>query len=186
MTWGLGGCHGSGNPSSESEKMFGVTLSQSALTLCPSCCWEEFSTLIPLQHPEAWGHTSLSVKPCSQQGRGWKHSTLQDKKAELCKFGLSEVRETFLWRVCYTLLWSNFLTFQLIVSGLEQLLLFTVSCIRLCDPMDCTTPGFPVHHYLLEFAQIHVHWVGDVIQASHPLLSPSPSTLNLSQHQGLS
>ena len=51
--------------------------------------------------------------------------------------------------------------------------------------MDCSTPGFPVLHYLPELAQTHVHWVGDAIQPSHPLLSPSPSALNLSQHQGL-
>jgi len=51
--------------------------------------------------------------------------------------------------------------------------------------MDCSTPGFPVLHYLPEFAQNHVHWVGDAIQPSHPLLLPSPFTLNLSQYQGL-
>ena len=51
--------------------------------------------------------------------------------------------------------------------------------------MDCSTPGFPVLHYLPEFAQTHVHWVGDAIKPSHPLFSPSPSTLNLLQHQGL-
>ena len=50
------------------------------------------------------------------------------------------------------------------------------SCPTLCEPMDCSTPGFPVH-YLLEFAQIHVHWVSDVIQPSHPLSSPSPFCL---------
>ena len=59
------------------------------------------------------------------------------------------------------------------------------SCLTLCDPMDCSTPGFPVHHQLLEFIQTHVHWVGDAIQPSHPLSSPSPPTFNLSQHQGL-
>ena len=51
--------------------------------------------------------------------------------------------------------------------------------------MDCSMPGFPVHHQLLEPAQTHVHWVGDAIQASHPLFSPSPPVFNLSQHQGL-
>ena len=51
--------------------------------------------------------------------------------------------------------------------------------------MDCSTPGFPVLHYIPEFAQTHVHWVGDVIQPSHSLSPPSPPTLNLSQHQGL-
>ena len=61
----------------------------------------------------------------------------------------------------------------------------TKLCLTLCKPMDCGTPGFPVLHYLLEFAQTHVHWVGDAIQSSHPLPPPSPPALNLSQHQGL-
>ena len=59
------------------------------------------------------------------------------------------------------------------------------SCSILCDPMDCSMPGFPVHHQLLELAQTHVHWVGDAIQPSHPLSSPYPPAFNLSQHQGL-
>ena len=53
-----------------------------------------------------------------------------------------------------------------------------------CDPMDCSTPGLPVHHQLPELAQTHVHRVGDAIQPSHPLSSPCPPALNLSQHQG--
>ena len=59
------------------------------------------------------------------------------------------------------------------------------SCPTLCDPMDCSTPGFPVHHQLLEFTQTQVLWVGDAIQTSHPLSSPSSPAFNLSQHQGL-
>ena len=59
------------------------------------------------------------------------------------------------------------------------------SCPTLCDPMNHSTPGLPVHHQLPEFTQTHVHRVGDAIQPSHPLLSPSPPALNLSQHQGL-
>ena len=55
----------------------------------------------------------------------------------------------------------------------------------LCDPMDCSTPGFPEPHQLPELAQTHVHQVGDAIQPSHPLSSPSPPAFNLSQHQGL-
>ena len=51
--------------------------------------------------------------------------------------------------------------------------------------MDCSLPAFPVHHQLLSFTQTHVHWVGDAIQPSHPLLSPSPPTFSLFQHQGL-
>ena len=58
------------------------------------------------------------------------------------------------------------------------------SCPTPCDPMDCRTPGFPVHHQLPEFTQTHVHRVRDAIQPSHPLSSPSPAS-NLSQHQGL-
>ena len=61
----------------------------------------------------------------------------------------------------------------------------TQLCPTLCSPMDCSTPGLPVHHQLLESTQTHVHWVGDAIQSSHPLSPPSPPALNLSQHQGL-
>ena len=59
------------------------------------------------------------------------------------------------------------------------------SCPALCDPMNRSTPGLPVHHQLSEFTQTHVHWVGDAIQPSHPLSSPSPPAPNPSQHQGL-
>ena len=59
------------------------------------------------------------------------------------------------------------------------------SCPTLYDPMNPSTPGLPVHHQLPEFTQTHVHWVGDGIQPSHPLLSPSPPAPNPSQHQSL-
>ena len=59
------------------------------------------------------------------------------------------------------------------------------SCPTLCNSMDCSTPGLLVHHQLPEFTQTHAYWVGDAIQPSHPLLSPSSLTFNLSQHQGL-
>ena len=59
------------------------------------------------------------------------------------------------------------------------------SCLTLCDHMNCSTPGLPVHHQLLEFTQTHVHQVSDAIQPPHPLLSPSPPAPNPSQHQGL-
>ena len=59
------------------------------------------------------------------------------------------------------------------------------SCPTLCDPMNCSTPGLPVHHQLPEFTQTQVHRVGDAIQPSHPLLSPSPPAPTSSQHQGL-
>ena len=59
------------------------------------------------------------------------------------------------------------------------------SCLTLCDPMNCSTPGLPVHHKLPEFTQTHAHRVSDAIQPSHPLSSPSPPAPNPSQHQGL-
>ena len=59
------------------------------------------------------------------------------------------------------------------------------SCPTLSDPMDCSMPGFPVHHQFLELTQTHVHRVSDAIHLSHPLSSPSPPAFNLSQHQSL-
>ena len=66
-----------------------------------------------------------------------------------------------------------------IISSVTQL------CPTLCDPMDSSTPGLPVHHQVLELTQTPVHRVGDAIQPSHPLSSPFPLAFNLSQHQGL-
>ena len=60
---------------------------------------------------------------------------------------------------------------------------FTQSCPTLCDPMNCSTPGLPVHHHLPEFTQTHIHQVRDAIQPSHPRSSPSPLAPNPSQHQ---
>ena len=69
--------------------------------------------------------------------------------------------------------------------NLVQFSSVTQSCPTLCDPMNCSTPGLPVHHQLPEFTQTHVHRVGDAIQPCHPLSSPSPPDFNFSQHQGL-
>ena len=66
-----------------------------------------------------------------------------------------------------------------IVSSVFQL------CPTLCNPINHSMPSLPVHHQVLEFTPTHVHWVGDAIQPSHPLSSPSPPALSLSQHQGL-
>ena len=65
------------------------------------------------------------------------------------------------------------------VSSVSQL------CLPLCDHMDCSMPGFPVHHQIPELAQTHAHLVGDAIQSSHPLSALSLVAFNLSQHQGL-
>ena len=70
--------------------------------------------------------------------------------------------------------WLDSITDSIQFSSVAQ------SCPTLCNPMNCSTPGLPVHHQLPEFTQTHVHWVGDVIQPSHPLSSPSPPAFNLS------
>ena len=72
---------------------------------------------------------------------------------------------------------TQFLPFWVQFSSVSQW------CLTLCDPMNHSTPGLPVHHQLPEFTQIHVHRVGDAIQPSHPLSSPSPPAPNPSQHQ---
>ena len=71
------------------------------------------------------------------------------------------------------------------MKSLSRVWKVTQSCLTLCDPMVCSTPGFPVLHHLPEFAQAHVHWVSDAIQPSYPLSSPSPLAPNPSQHQSL-
>ena len=77
------------------------------------------------------------------------------------------------------------LTLLIIQFSSVQFSSVTQSCLTLCDPMNCSTPGLPVHHQLLEPTQTHVHRVGDAIQPSHPLLSPSPPAPNPFQHQSL-
>ena len=72
-----------------------------------------------------------------------------------------------------------------IIEKIKSIVAVTQSCPTLCHPMDCSKPGFPVLHQLLEFAHTHVHRVSDAIQPPHPLSSPSPPAFNLSQHQGL-
>ena len=72
-----------------------------------------------------------------------------------------------------------------LLSAIDQIRSVAQSCPTLCDPMNHSTPGLPVHHQLPEFTQTHVHRVSDSIQPSHPLLSPSPLAPNPSQHQSL-
>ena len=76
-------------------------------------------------------------------------------------------------------------SYKIIISFITFSCSVARSCPTLCELMDCIMPGFPILHYLLEFAQTYVHWVSDAIQPSHPLLPPFPSALNPSQYQGL-
>ena len=89
---------------------------------------------------------------------------------------------------CYTAKWFSYTYIHSFSdsSPLQLIVVQSLTCLTLCDPTNCSTPGFPVLHYRPEFVQTHVHWVSDAIQPSHPLWSPpSPPALNLSQHQGL-
>ena len=99
----------------------------------------------------------------------------------------------FLWSLIFAVyiisfLWVTFVSFWFSCLFWWRLVILQFSsvaqlCLTLCDPMNCSTPGLPVHHQLPEFTQTHLHWVSDAIQPSHPQLSPSPPAPNLSQHQ---
>ena len=105
-----------------------------------------------------WGRASiLSVMPNTAPNRWWENWTATGKRMKL----------------------EHFLTPSVQFSSVAQ------SCPTLCDPMNRSTPGLPVHHQLLEFTQTHVHWVSDAIQTSDPLSDPSPSAPNPSQHHSL-
>ena len=78
---------------------------------------------------------------------------------------------------------SSLISFTSVLS--DQIRSVVQSCLTLCDPMNHSMPGLPVHHQPLEFTQTHIHQVGDAIQPSHPLSSPSPLAPNPSQHQSL-
>ena len=106
--------------------------------------------------------------------------------------GVSRIQPSFLWcsfflSICRSLK-AAWYVFDSSVCGLDLISTFSSvaqSCLTLCDPMNRSTPGLPVHHQLPEFTQTHVHRVGDTVQPSHPLSSPSPPAPNPSQPQNL-
>jgi len=98
---------------------------------------------------------------------------------------LPEFAQIHVHWVNYQTISSCVIPFSSSLQSSHQLSSGTQSCLTLCDPMNCSMPGLPVRHQLPESTQPHVHWVDDAIQTSHPLSSPSPPDLNLSQHQGL-
>ena len=108
------------------------------------------------------------------------HSRMSGSRSVITPLWLSESWRSFLYRSsvysCHLFLIS-YASVQF--SSVAQL------CPTLCNPMNHSTPGLPVHHQLPEFTQTHVHWVADAIQPSHPLSSPSPPAPNPSEHQGL-
>ena len=123
--------------------------------------------------PEGFYQSHEALASHEEQASPWRILVLSelwgDTRIEFIKLA----PENFYLRTCP----ASF--FPSIVSSVTQL------CPTLCDPTDCSMPGFPVHHQLPELAQTHVHRVSDAIQPAHLLLSPSPPAFNLSQHQGI-
>ena len=119
--------------------------------------------------PEMWEMSAdMVVSPCAP----WSVTEFAQGTAFIGKQTLVPTQDFPLWGACRSLK---------LLKDARVCVLVTQLCPTLCNPMDCSTPGFPVHHQLLELAQTHVHWVGDAIQPSHPLSSPSPPALNLSR-----
>ena len=113
----------------------------------------------------------------------WRYvwSLSSDHQAPKGSLQAYQRREAIMMLIKFPVLWreSESVSCSVQFSSVPQ------SCPTLCDPMNCSTPDFPVHHHLPEFTQTHVHRVGDAIQPSHPLSSPSPPVPNPSQHQSL-
>ena len=106
------------------------------------------------------------------------------KRSVVARVWVGAKAETWIDRTQGFLGWWNYSVWYY-NGGSVQFSSVAQSCPTLCNPMDYSMPGLPVHHQLPEFTQTHVHWVGDAIQSSHPSSSPSPTAINLSQHQGL-
>ena len=120
--------------------------------------------------------------------RMWSHGNFHSPLVEI-ENGTDTLEES--WTVSYEtkytlIIWSSNSAPCIYPKKLKtSVQLVAPSCLTLCDSVDCSMPGLPVHHQLPELAQTHVHWADDAIQPSHPLSSPSPLAFNLLQHQGL-
>ena len=142
---------------------------------------------LPLQHTDSlvvvhglsscgmWAELLHGMWDLSSPTRDWTHSSCFAKLI-LNHWATKQVPPFTYWRISYLL--PSF-------AILDQFSSVAQLCPTLCDPMNCNTPGLPVHHQLPEFTQTHVHRVSDAIQPSHPLPSPSPPAPNPSQHQSL-
>ena len=119
---------------------------------------------------------------CSiDQGWAREHGTLRDRVGK--DRGASDPKDIESYRWELKIPWKGGVTRQNCWGS--QFSSVTQSCPTLCNPMNHSMPGLPVHHQIPESTPTHAHWVSDAIQLPHPLSSPSPPALNLSQHQGL-
>ena len=127
---------------------------------------------IPCEQSQRWRHASVSAVALSKS-LSWI-PMMRDEALPLA-FWAPSSHSSWSLHFCQMLEQCNS-----VFSSVQSL-----SRVRLCDPMNGSMPGLPVHRQLPESTQTHVHWVGDAIQPSHPLSSPSPPAFNLSQHKGL-
>ena len=147
---------------------------------------------LPLQYAQMLIKMALELQP-------WQFYSKQDeeRKAEKLKhvsqmsgYSSTVSEKSSQWMTASFLSWVIFrYKRQLVPCSLKyslsvQFSSVVQSCLTLCDPVNHRTPDLPVHHQLPESTQTHFHWISDAIQPSHSLLSPSPPSLNLSQHQG--
>ena len=163
--------------------------SHSMRDLAPHLLLLLWMCLITRRLPCAEDHTSASLQGDNRGGysvakklgfchdQRWCGYTRKEKKKKNSPLNIFMTEFSLTLVVEFSV--NSFLFAWLQFSAVAQ------SCPTLCNPMDCSTQGFPVHHQLPEPTQTHVHWVGDLIQPSHPLSSLSPPAFNLSQHQGL-
>ena len=147
-----------------------------------------------------WVHNLAKIQTIKKKFREPHSKGLGRTKFWMLKAFLTIIWLQIIWRSCSNVDsdfvgtgWGEILHFQwapmwyLCCWSMDHTEFSSVTqlCPSLCHPMDCSTPGLPVLHQLLELAQTHVHQVSDATQPSHPLSSPSPLASNLSQHQGL-
>ena len=138
--------------------------------------WKRLSLKNTVGYPFPWLYAFADPTNSFSTGKYWETKFQEVSKSKTCICCALATIYIYLHCIYHVL---TFYSVRIKFSSVAQ------SCPTLCNPMDCSTPGFPVHHQLPELTQTHVHRVGDAIQSSHPLLSPSPPAFNLSQHQGL-
>ena len=158
-----------------------MCLCQLSYQLCPTLC-------DPMNHdtPGSSVHGIFQARMLEWVAMPSSRGPSQPRD-QTCIFYISCIEARFTRQVAQCHLGSprciNFLMAGQVRS--VQFSLVSRSCPTLCNPMDCSTPSFPLQHQRPELTQTHVHRISDAIQPSHPLLSPSPPAFNLSQHQGL-